>query len=96
MLGCWSSSSFLIPSTSTLSFVAKLRKAHNGCDGVLDSDTCCATSATVHEMSGTLPRTQFCVKHVVLVWRMLTITQKPFGQYLTMLMGTVWQDAELE
>lgn len=69
MLGCWSSSSFLIPSTSILSFVAKLRKAHNGCDGALDSDACCATSATMPEMSGTLPRTVFCVKHVVLVWR---------------------------
>ena len=27
---------------------------------------------------------------------LLAITQKPFGQYLTMLMGTVCQDAELE
>lgn len=27
---------------------------------------------------------------------LLSITQKPFGQYLTMLMGTVWQDDELE
>ena len=27
---------------------------------------------------------------------LLSITQKPFGQYLTMLMGTVWQDNELE
>ena len=27
---------------------------------------------------------------------LLSITQKPFGQYLTMLMGTVWQDDDLE
>ena len=27
---------------------------------------------------------------------LLSITQKPFGQYLTMLMGTVWQDNEVE
>ena len=27
---------------------------------------------------------------------LLSITQKPFGQYLAMLMGTVWQDDEVE
>ena len=27
---------------------------------------------------------------------LLSITRKPFGQYLTMLIGTVWQDGELE